>query len=540
MKIMIVEDEPLLRQGLISKIDWRASDVRLVAEAGNGIEALEQLSRCEPDVVLTDVRMPGMDGLQLIGEARRAYPHLKFVIISGFNEFDYVREAMRNQVKDYLLKPVDARKLQDLLAELGQEVRQEREASARLGELEEWTRLAGESDAKATDHLLTQRILAPDSSWSRLPAHLLGRSFYAAAALRLADTAPGPRFGEDALPLARFAVQNVLQHAFAPFAGDALVFKHAYDADEIVTFLGFDDSASYEAAVVRLDEALRWIGERLEIEASVGIGGAGARISHLRDSYGQAKEALLDRLLRGEGRVYVHEEAVVSGDESGPSPLGEEAERTLQLLLEEDQPDDFAEQALAVFRAIAARPGARFRQLADAYAETWRLIRRQAARLGTALPAAAYGDRSGELARMRHWSETEGPLRAALRSLRPTAPDREDDCSGDRVVAAVKQYADGHYAEDLSLQWVADAYFIHPNYFAKRFKQLVGVSFGGYVTGLRIERSKALLLTTALKISRIARLVGYEDQNYFCNVFKKRTGMSPSAYRGESAAQDDL
>ncbi|MBB6671372.1 response regulator [Cohnella nanjingensis] len=533
MKIMIVEDEPLLRQGLISKIDWNGRGIRLVAEAGNGIEALEQLSRCEPDVVLTDVRMPGMDGLQLIDEARRAYPRLKFVILSGFNEFDYVREAMRHQVKDYLLKPVDARKLHELLAEIGNEVRMEQEEAIRRSELTAWAPLLDESDARATDHVLTHRILVPEGSWNRLPQHLLGRSRYAAATARIALPAGGGRFGERDLPLGRFAMQNVLQHALSPLPMDCLVFKHAYEPDEVVLFLGCDDADIVRDAVACLSDALAWTRERLGLNVVVGLGGVHGSISRLRDSYLQAKEAMNDRLLRGDGRVYVYEDDATATGESGLPPFGEDAERTLLMLLEENKREEFIARVHERFREIAERPDARYGRLAYAYAEIWHLVRRHAAKRGVVLPAPLSGDPASELASLSAWTELAGRFRDALRSWGPPR-EREDDCSGDRVVAAVKAYADSRFDEDLSLQWVADTYFIHPNYFAKRFKQLVGVSFGGYVTQRRIERSRELLLTTTLKIARVAQLVGYEDQNYFCNVFKKHSGVSPSAFRGES------
>ncbi|MBW7454394.1 AraC family transcriptional regulator, partial [Paenibacillus sepulcri] len=106
------------------------------------------------------------------------------------------------------------------------------------------------------------------------------------------------------------------------------------------------------------------------------------------------------------------------------------------------------------------------------------------------------------------------------------------DRSCDDIIAHVKRHIEEHYAEELSLQWVAETYFIHPNYFSKRFKLVVGICFSDYVTRIRMNRARELLRTTTLKIARISQLVGYEDQNYFCNVFKKTAGVSPSAYRG--------
>lgn len=113
MKVMIVEDEPLLRKGLISKINWEALQLTLAAQAGDGQEAMELLNEQDIDIVLTDIRMPVMDGLQLIGNARRLYPRMKFVIISGYGEFEYAREGLKYGVKAYLLKPLDGSKLNE-------------------------------------------------------------------------------------------------------------------------------------------------------------------------------------------------------------------------------------------------------------------------------------------------------------------------------------------------------------------------------------------------------------------------------------------
>ncbi|WP_127498763.1 response regulator [Paenibacillus glycanilyticus] len=529
MKVLIVEDEPLLREGLIRKIDWKTLGLTLAGEAGDGFEAMSLLVSCQPDIVLTDVRMPGMDGLQFINQARTVSPNTKFVIISGFNEFEYVREALLNHVKDYLLKPIDKEKLRALLAGLVEELRAERRQEADLSKLNALDEMIRQSHLQPLDFQLTHLITEQDAHWDGLPVELLQCCSFVGISVRIVYRNETSRFKENEEPLARFAVQNSIENALAALPVEILAFKHAYHSEEIVVFLASPNRVlEPESIVETLTQTVGWIRQHLGLIVSIGVGGVKEQLTLLRLSCLEARKALQNRLLFGGGNVYT--DTVNQSHAATVFPLLHQAERGLTALLEDGQHREFLAFASELFHTLAESPDARYEHVEYLYTEIIHVLRKHAAKTAFELPNWNLGTPIASLESFTDWRQIISVIEQQLERLSNVLGDgAERSC--DDIIDSVQQYVQQHYDEDLSLQWVSDKYFIHPNYFSKRFKQIVGISYNDYVTRVRIERSKELLKTTTLKIARISQLVGYEDQGYFCSVFKKVTGVSPSAYR---------
>lgn len=122
IKVLIVDDEMIIRKGIRTSIDWERLGIVIVGEAKNGQEALDLSGRLEPDIVMTDIRMPVMDGLALAAALRERQPHVKIIIVSGYDDFDYARQALKIGVSEYLTKPVGAEDLTKLMLKLGDQI----------------------------------------------------------------------------------------------------------------------------------------------------------------------------------------------------------------------------------------------------------------------------------------------------------------------------------------------------------------------------------------------------------------------------------
>ncbi|SDW43142.1 response regulator [Paenibacillus sp. CF384] len=534
MKVLIVDDEPLLREGLIRKIAWETLGLQLAGEAGDGFEAMFQLANCQPDIVLTDVRMPGMDGLQFINSARVNFPRTKFVIISGFDEFEYVREALLYNVRDYLLKPIDKEKLHVLLEGICEELRKEQQEAAdrsKLSELSELSDMIRQSNLQPLDFQLTHLISEQELRWDGIPTSLMQCTSFAGASVKIVYRNESSRFQENDEPLARFAIQNIIENTLAAEAGiQFLVFKHAYHSEEIVVFLGSQSQLDLQRLPETFNQTVEWIKQHLGLVISIGLGGIKPEMTQLRLSCMEARKVLQNRLLFGNGNVYTDIETTSSAAAAYPR-IFVQAERGLSAMLEEGRHQEFLDYAGQLFRTLAETSGARYEQVEYLYTDIIHMLRKYAAKTATDLPNWNLGTPIASLDNLRSWKDIIDIIEQQLQRLSGML-NRGTDQSCDEIIESVKQYIEVHYSEELSLQWVGETYFIHPNYFSKRFKTVAGISFNDYLTKVRIERSKELLRTTTLKIARISQLVGYEDQNYFCNVFKKVTGTSPSVFRG--------
>ncbi|MCQ6562155.1 response regulator [Paenibacillus mendelii] len=538
MKVMIVEDEPLLRQGLISKIKWQSLNLQLEGEAGDGIEALHKLEECKPDIVLTDVRMPGIDGLQFIQRARQDYPRIKFVIISGYGEFDYVREAMKHSVKDYLLKPVDGEMLNHLLFELREELHREQIEDHNRIHLEELGQLYLRGNLQSTDHILTRFLTDPDleHSLEGLPPSLTKRRYFTAATAKIAYRRDEQDQWEQDCSLARFSVHNVMQNglsAASPEEASLTVFKHAHKLDEVILFFGYEEEVTMYKVKKNLHLLLEWIQENLGIHLSIGIGAAKESYQLLPLAYMESQKMLKNRLLDGDGKLYCADDARPAPITASPL-LNEHTGRMLLGLLEAGKHITFMNAVEELMRGSLDSDN-RYEHFEYLYTEVIHIIRKHAYKSGVQLPITALSAPLADLEFASDWLDVKALLEDQLNGLAELTTDRFGDRSSDAIIDSVRQYVSQHYAEELTLQWVSDTYFIHPNYFSRRFKQITGSCFNDYLTRIRVERSKDLLATTTLRINLISQMVGYEDQNYFCNVFRKVTGSSPTCYRKENS-----
>ncbi|WP_338368226.1 response regulator, partial [Enterococcus faecium] len=136
-KVLLADDERIIVEGISSVIDWEALDTELVATARNGIDAYEKIVQHKPDIVISDIRMPGMDGLSLVAKVNEEYPSIKFILLSGFSEFEYARTAMQYGVKNYLLKPCNEDRITEALAGIIAEIKDKKESETFVQKLRE-------------------------------------------------------------------------------------------------------------------------------------------------------------------------------------------------------------------------------------------------------------------------------------------------------------------------------------------------------------------------------------------------------------------
>ena len=521
-RVLLVDDEEDIRVGISRKMDWQRLGFSLVGEAANGQDALELAESLRPDVILTDIKMPFMDGLELCRILSDRLPAARFVIFSGFDDFEYAKQAIQMNVVEYILKPINADELSAVLRRLKEELDRQRTERRNMELLRSrYTENLPVLRELFYSNLLDGRI-APGTEReraARLDIDLQGEKWAVGLAYLGSDSS------RDAL--STLSVQNLLEESLT---ADRCKLSLYNDWVALLVTLA-EDFTVYD--LIRcLDRACTLAASYLGLTLTVGVGAPCRELSALSRSAAEAKTALEYRSMVGRGQV------IYIGDlepEAGPTLSFEETdERTLTTAVKLGNEEEIRNAAAAlVGRIRAANPSAGQYTLflAELVTHLLKLTRRS----GVAVEDVFGADFSLPMqeSELPALSELEGWCTQRCLRLQTLIRRRQTDSAGQTVETA-KEYIRQHYAEsDLSVEKLCAYLHLSSTYFSTLFKRETGTSFTAYVTTVRMEAAAEAIRSTEEKTYLIAQRCGYEDPNYFSYVFKRHFGMSPTKYRNE-------
>ncbi|MFC4101592.1 response regulator [Paenibacillus xanthanilyticus] len=535
-KLIIVDDEALVREAIREQMDWASLGFECVADYEDGEEALEHIGEQAPDVVLTDICMPFMDGLALTRELAARHPETKVLILTGFDEFDYARQAVELQAFDFILKPVTCAELTRVLFRLKDELDKDR---ARKDDYERLRKEMSESLPVLRERFLERLVT------SRLPEREIAErcayfdlswngAWMAAALFDLEALGEEARVTVRDEELLRFALYNIAQELLSHRRG-AAVFR---DRNNHVLALlsGEDPDALQEAAAAAAAELQLAADRYLPVRISAGIGRSihGLASAHL--VYDSALSALDYRFVLGRGSIIRLTDMEQRSQPAFASTLAWEKELIGKLKTASPiETDEVVARLFAAFRAQAFTAEAcriYAQRIALAMAQTvYEMDGASDILLGDAETPLFAPSTFGSLGEMEQWMK--GLCRQAARLI---SGARED--FGASQVAKAKAFVDARYADpELSLGSVCRHVAMSASYFSTLFKSHAGHTFVEYLTRVRMEQAKALLKLTGKKSSEIAYEVGYADPHYFSGAFKRHTGMTPTEYRQRLAEE---
>ncbi|THF75010.1 helix-turn-helix domain-containing protein [Cohnella fermenti] len=530
MRMIVLEDEPIIRQGLIHKIRSGGLPIEIVGEAGDGIAGLELVRALQPDAVMTDIEMPGMSGLAFISEARAIAPALEFVIVSGYDNFDYAQQAIRYGVSRYLLKPLEDQELYETLSELAgkQDAGQALERYYR-----ELRTLEASSREALRQQELTQFLQGEDAAIAdeRLQALAAQSERFTAAVLLLEPfSLPHGSFLAGEEELLSFAIKNIVTEQFEVGGIRGVLIHHSLHRREFVYAAGLSAGQDRAAVGQALERILYGIRSYLKLQATAGIGSLVGSLPRIGEAYHEAKQAARGAVLHGAGRYYLYDDKARLPNRK--SILGDEDRTLVSAWLERREADKLHRWIDRRIGAVAQDPASVYVQLAwfvqDLFLlyHEFMLTRTEDVRW----TLGEMNDVEQSLERMSEWRDAAELLKRLTDNVigylshSGTLADRD-------MMEAIRGYIDVHYGEALSLQSIAQQFYLHPNYLSNRFKEKFGVSFVDYATAVRMKQATALLRHTGLKVHQIAERVGYDDPAYFGSVFRKTFGMTPKMYR---------
>lgn len=534
LKVFLVEDERVIREGFRDKIPWEQYGFQLVGDASDGEMALPLIRRMKPDVLITDIKMPFMDGLSLSEIVKEEFPKIKIIIISGYDDFEYARQAITAGVDQYLLKPVTRSTLRNVLLELKEKIEQDMEQkdyqTQYRDEVREFEQFAlRRFFEKLLDGKLTVKEIYEEAAAQSLQ---LTASCYNLLLFSIYEK------GERSSRESREQFVRKQEEVFHYFLRHPQYILFRLNIDSYGVLIKSEPAQMEELVENSLVHFKKVCDpEEARLDWYVAVGAAVERLSLLPQCYKNVNHYFAHRFIM----PGLH---ILTGS-TLPDHMPDQEENRIGSV-------DFLQMDPEIIRDFLARGGEKeIHDFVEAYLQNIqsalksRMFRSYVIlniRFAVVAFLESIGAEQGE-----YLEEIENAVRvirnedtevfeyfADMLGTAMGIRDRINSYQGGKMLKKALDYIDGHYdSEALSLNLVAEQIGMSANYLSAIFSQSMQKTFVEYVTERRIEKAKKLLKQTEKTSGEIAKEVGYKDSHYFSFVFKKLQGCSPREYRAE-------
>lgn len=530
--VLLADDEEEVIQAILKKINWNAIGFSVIGYATNGVKAFEMTEEFQPDVIMADIKMPYMDGIELASQVKAQFPATKILFFTGFDEFEYAKEAVHLEVEEYILKPVNSAELTQVFTKLKRKLDQEIDDKRNVETLQKY--------------YMESLPFLQANFYSSLIEGKIHKEEIPQSLSNYQIAFPGPLFcclvvhtsfgqmpeGMNSLLLAASVQKQAKEHladkwqakCFSYLENTVLIAQlhHKNEVTELT-----DDCDRFCKYACRILGAV----------VTVGIGQVCEDIMELSASYASAREALSYRAIYGASRA-INMKEIVPGKMGRDSSTNDTDLLNLFKMIRLGSTKDVTAAAGKYLSHISFPD----KSLLQHHVDVMELI------------SALYRFSVNQDLVVRDFSED---IRRLYNELLDMEPDvlrkwlvdvslsfREKIFSArsrstKSIVKKAEEYVDNHYMdEELSLDSVCKVLGVSNSYFSTMFKKETGHSFIQYLTDYRMEQAAVLLIGTNEKSYMIANKVGYTDPNYFSYVFKRRFGVSPSKYRTEHTGSE--
>lgn len=520
-KVLLVEDEIVAREGIRDNVEWKSAGFEFCGEAPDGEIALPLIEATQPDVLLTDIKMPFMDGLQLTKIVREHMPWVKVVILSGHDEFQYAQAALKLGVTEYLLKPISAQELEAVLRKISaslEEERVERESLKRLKEQAENNLLL------LREKFLLRLIMGGESSLAAVEqSEQLGLNIIARCYQIILIKIEPP---DGAQPLNYQEYQQIerLVNEVVHHYPNVLLAKK--DMEELALIVKGDNPEQLEIEGPLIGEHVK-----AEVEAQtghrvfIGLGSIQQRLGELHHSFSEALAKVKGATKEAHLPFTISEIDQIEMLKLEQSAL----ENYLKCGIAEDF-DEFFDNYIQPLGEAALRSYlVKHYIFMDIVLTAAQFVSDLGGKVEEVIPGIQ------EVEKVLENVTTLEQIREETRKIFTDALNfRNSQVRSERaiIIHQAKAYINSHFTDpDLSLDEVATHVNLSPNHFSAVFRHECGETFREYLTRNRIERAKELLRMTNLKCSEVGYRSGYNDPHYFSYIFRKNTDMTPQQYR---------
>lgn len=528
-RVIIVDDEAIIRQGIKKILQRFAPDWEVVGEAEDGVSGLQQILRLQPDLVILDVRMPGLTGIECCEEIAAKSPRIHRIILTAYQDFQLAKQAIHHGVLEFIIKPLDRNELLQTLIRVAALVDEERNEQAELRTLQYTVRQA----APLAQQLYYQQFLLGQDSHDL--EQFIIKSGYSLPFIKDTDQvtlmAVSPDwiekdvFSDFDVELFMYALTKFVQEWFGELPNSFILQDHAGQVIVILSFAEDTIGTTIQQATQLANELKTEISTYFKRTATIGISSMHS-FNDTSKAYQEASLAVTYRIVYGGNQVLLLN--TVQSERNIPVLLLEKIEASLEFLMHGNE-----QAAYEVLDEVTSSEHI-------APIELKRIIVHYMLRLAVQIKQMDLDISQTSGKSLQTWlSELEAALTysSLLGKIKEMIHELCNSINQERshldlkLVEKAKLYIRDYLSEGISLQSVADYLGMNASYFSRWFKYSTNGNFVDFLKECRIEKAKELLQMGSHNLQEISTLIGYADVKHFYRVFKERTGYTPSEYK---------
>ena len=509
--VMVVDDEYLAREGMKRTVDWKAAGCQLIGEAENAFEAMELTDRLKPDIIITDISMPGMNGLDMAKEIRARHVNCRFIIVTGYDQFEYAKAAVKINAVDFLLKPIDQSELLEAIQKAAQDIEKLKAEGAAVSEkvLLEAMRVKFTDRNNMLQVLRLNKIYFKDVVIALMENDNYEKLVAAGREIEIHDQ--------------KISIREVISKRF-----DNRCFVVECHRDRIAAVLDVSAITNQEAFMEDLRLTQKEIADTCNTTVTIGISSRNP-LENLNVAYSQSKNALANKMYSGKASINYYRET--SSSNTTLSKAIAEVKEGIKLALKARDRHKVEELIRKLYFDIFKNNKAEEHVIRQTSIELVLLSTDTLKEFGIPVERVFgknfnFYKHEAAMSTVKELYEMVTTYLLKILQVIREQKNEEEESGVEKAVEYIKE----HFCEDLSLGEVAAKCYLSESYLSRRMKQVTGIGFTEYITKLRMEKAILCLKSPGIKITEVAARVGYPDYRYFSQIFKRYTGYVPSDF----------
>lgn len=543
LKMLIADDEQIIVEGIRESIDWRSFDICVAGTAKNGVEALDMAIKLHPEIIITDIKMPGLNGLELVKEIRKLIPCVKIILISAYEQFDFAREAIELGVCSYITKPLKKQKIIEEVIKLRDLIIQEKTEKEKNNKYEE---LYLSNLPILREHYLNSLIMGKTRLTGDYKKQFItydidinenDAGVFVCSIDNIEETSE--EFFEKSVQIIHLRLSEMIQELIPPEY--RIITFQSYNNEVVTIFNAAADHAATIKDIALTAETIKnTLKREIDISVSAGIGRIYPLLKDAAESYKEAVKALNYRLVYGNNAVlYIDSVEIKNTKREYMIPDLSDILTSVQNILWTGKEEEVRKLISYRIDSLLKGKSIPYYYVQQVYCQLLSTLLRTTYEINI-LPEQLYGTPVhlyGELFKKQTMEEMKDwycDLAARVCSI---INERKTARSGHVINMAV-DYIKRHCNKDISLGEVAEHVNLNPSYLSRIFKEETGTQFVEYVRKVKMEMAKELLKNTNKKIYGICEELGYQNVQYFSTIFKNTTGMTPLEFKKTGKCQE--